>query len=181
MKEKNKKVIVIVIIVLAIVCINLLYFLSRYYNKAQNYPYKGEGLEEAFLKEFPGDYSEVLRTEEQGVTVLLGYYSDRRGACYAYYEKAPFFDRWIKIQDGMMRMDKPSIMVQTDGFYHSNKMYLSLNLDGISEVVVIVGGKETAFDTNSEKPFVVITKDEFDSIVFFTEEGGEISEKEFLQ
>lgn len=181
MKRKHKIIFFVVIAVVVILCINLLYFFARYYNNAQNYPHKGVDLEETFLKEFPGNYTEILRVEQDGVTVFLGIYGERESACYAYYEKAPFFDRWMEGQSGMLRQDGSSVMIQTDGFYHSNRIYVSLNLENVSKVVVTVNGKETVLNTEPEKSFVVITDDEIDDITFFTEDGGEISEKKFLQ
>ena len=162
MKKKYKNLIVIIMVVIVILCISLFYFLARYYNNAQHYLHKGVDLETDFLEEFPGNYTEILWVKQDDVAVFLGVYGEREGACYAYYEKVPFFDRWMKRQDGMLRKDNPSVKLQTGGFYHSNRVYVSLNLE-------------------PGKTLGVVMEEEFDDIVCLTEDGEEIPEKKFLE
>ena len=91
------------------------------------------------------------------------------------------FRSWMKRQDGMLRKDNPSVKLQTGGFYHSNRVYVSLNLENISEIEATADGKEKRFGTEPGKTFVVVMEDEFDDIVFLTEDGEEIPEKKFLE
>jgi len=180
-KKKYKNMIVIIMGAIVILCISLFYFLARYYNNAQHYLHKGVDLEMDFLEEFPGNYTEILWVKQDDVAVFLGVYGEREGACYAYYEKVPFFDRWMKQQDGMLRKDNPSVKLQTGGIYHSNRVYVSLNLENVREILATADGKEKRFGTEPGKTFVVVMEDEFDDIVFLTEDGEEIPEKKFLE
>ncbi len=181
MKKKSKNIIFIIAVVIIILCINLCYFFVRYYRYAQSYPYKGTDLEDVFLEKFPGDYTEVSQVTQGNICVFLGIYGEREAACYAYYEKAPFFDRWMDQQNGMLRKESSSAMLRADGFYNSDRIYISLNLENVSKAVVTANGKETVFNMEPEEVFVIITEDEIDDVTFFTEDGVEISEKKFLQ
>ena len=58
---------------------------------------------------------------------------------------------------------------------------VSLNLENISEIEATADGKEKRFGTEPGKTFVVVMEDEFDDIVFLTEDGEEIPEKKFLE
>jgi hypothetical protein len=155
--------------------------ISRYYNNAKNFPYEGKELNDVFLEKFPGNYTDILQVKQDGVAVFLGVYGDREGACYAYYEKAPFFDRWIERKNGILRENGASSILLKDGVYHPNRVYVSLNLENISEIVATADGKEKRFGTEPGKTFVIVMKDEFDDIVFLTEDGEKISEKDFLK
>lgn len=181
MKKKYKNSIVIAVVVIMILCISLFYFLARYYNNAQHYPYKGVDLEETFLKEFPGNYSEFLWMKQDNVIVFLGVHGEKEGGCYVYYEKAPFSDRWREGRNGVLKKDSPSAMIQADGFYDSNRIYVSLNPEKVSKVAAVANEKETVCNTDPEEPFAVIMEGEIDDITFFTEDGREISEDEFLK
>jgi preprotein translocase subunit SecE len=181
MKKGNKVIIAVAIVVFMMLCIGLLYFFVRHYNQVQRHFYKGVDLEVAFYEEFPEDYAEVLWVREEGLMVFLARLDEGRGTRYAYYEKIPLFDWWIKGADGLMEAGTSSMMVEANGRFCAHQMYLSLNPWGIGKVVVTTGGEETVFRTDPKESFIVVTGNEFDDIVFFTEDGTEISEGKFLE
>lgn len=181
MKKRNRGILAVVIAVVIILCVSLLYFFTRNHNQAQHHFYKGVDLEAAFYEQFPENYTEILWVREEEIMVFLGCYGGRQDAHYVYYEKIPFFDCWIRGMDGMLGMDNPSVMLQSDGLFRSNRIYLSLNSESINKVVVKTDGEETVFRMEPENSFIVVTEDGIDGIDFFTEEGEKISERKFLE
>ncbi len=181
MTKKLKNVITVAVIMLIVLASTVLYYYPRYYRQAQNYPYEGDELTEAFLEQFPGNYNEILRKEKDGLTVFLGYYSKMGQGNYACYEKAPFFDRWMLADQGSLGMGRPSKMIQANDEYRlGNRVYVSLNSEHISKIVVTTKGGEREVITDPERIFAVMTKDEIETITFFTDRGERISEEEFL-
>ena len=181
MKKRYKRVLVIGVVVLILACAYPCYFLVWHYVQERHFPYKGVDLEVAFYEEFQGKYSEVLWVREEGLMVFLACLDEGQGTRYVYYEKAPFFDWWVKGEDGLREAGDSSVMLETDGRYHANRMYLSLNPQEIGKIVVTTDGGETVLRTNPEEPFIFVTESGFDSIAFFTEDEKEISEEEFLK
>lgn len=181
MTKKVKNILAIVIVVSIVLGSNWLYFYPRLYRQAQNYPYGGDELTEAFLEQFPGNYNEILRKEQDGLTVFLGYYSEMGQGYYACYEKAPFFDRWMLVEQGSLGMGRPSKVIRANDDYRlGNRVYVSLNSEHISKIVVTMKGGEREVVTDPDRIFAVVTRDEIEAITFFTDKGERISEEEFL-
>lgn len=179
-KTKNRIFIIVVIVVLLL--LNFFLFYARFWARHGYVETKEEKLEETFRARFiEKDYQEIIHVKEGAVIVYLGKAEDGAGdgivGNYSIFRKSFIFNRWGEIAYSRLDYNNHPTIVEDLSF---GRIYLSLNNQNIVKAEFTEDGQTREISVDPNKPLIVITALDIDSITFFTKSGEELSEQDFL-
>lgn len=179
----TKNGIFIIVVIAVLILLNFSFFYARFLLKHGMPETKEEKLEETFRARFiEKEYQEIVHEKEGTVIVYLGKAENGAGdgmvGNYSIFRKSAIFNRWGEIiYGGLDHLNHPTI-VEDVSF---GRIYLSLNDRKIVKAEITEAGQTREVKVDPDKPLIVMTDLEIDSITFFTESGKELSERDFLK
>lgn len=181
--KKTKNRIFIIVVIVFFLLLNFFLFYARFWARHGYAETKEEKLEETFRARFiEKEYQEIVHVKEGNVIVYLGKAEDGAGdgmvGNYSIFHKSAIFNRWGEIIYSWLDYNNHPTVVEDPSF---GRIYLSLNDQNIIKAEVTENGQTREISIDPDKPLIVITDLQMESITFFTENGKELTEEEFLK
>lgn len=172
--NKNKNLIFIIVVVLIILALNAIFIFSNLKKRAYFEAYGKENLAESFKRQFPyAEFETITQKKEGELMAIVGYVAGGKEVCCAVYTKEIFFERWYFQRGAALNKTlNPSTCIVIPSY---GKVFLSWNLYGIKQVVMVKGEERTEMEIAPDEFFFQLVDDETDEVHFYTDEGKEIS------